>query len=158
VIAAIYIAALVAANLLVWAIGPWASPFIAFGLIGLDLSLRDLLHDRSGFWFSASMVCVAAALAYVLNPAAGRIAMASFVAFLAAGLADAAVYHVLRARAPLLLRMNASNTAGALVDSIIFPTLAFGSLMPGIVALQFAAKVAGGAVWAWVLQRKAVQP
>lgn len=156
-IAAIYIAALVAANLLVWAIGPWASPFIAFGLIGLDLSLRDRLHDRRGFWFSAGMVYIAAALSFVANPAAGRIAMASFVAFLASGMADAAVYQFLRARAPLL-RMNASNTAGALVDSIIFPTLAFGSLMPGIVALQFAAKVAGGAVWAWALQRKAVRP
>ncbi len=30
--------------------------------------------------------------------------------------------------------------------------LAFGALMPHIVALQFVAKVAGGAVWAWALQ------
>ena len=81
-------------------------------------------------------------------------ATASCAAFLAAGLADAAVYQVLRHRAPLL-RMNGSNTAGALVDSLIFPTLAFGGLLPGIVVMQFAAKVAGGAVWAWVLQRKA---
>jgi hypothetical protein len=39
------------------------------------------------------------------------------------------------------------------VDSLIFPTLAFGVLMPHIVALQFAAKVAGGAIWASLLQR-----
>ncbi len=38
---AIYIAAMVIANLLVWWLGKWSSPFIAFVLIGLDLTLRD---------------------------------------------------------------------------------------------------------------------
>ena len=36
---------------------------------------------------------------------------------------------------------------GAAVDSILFPTIAFGSFLPTIIALQFAAKVAGGALW-----------
>lgn len=40
----------------------------------------------------------------------------------------------------------------ARIDSIL-PTLAFGVLMPQIVLAQFAAKVAGGAVWAWVISR-----
>jgi hypothetical protein len=44
--------------------------------------------------------------------------------------------------------------AGAAVDSLIFPTLAFGALLPHIVALQFVAKVAGGAAWAWMLSLK----
>ena len=43
---AIYIAALVIANLLVAWIGPWFSPINAFVLIGLDLSLRDKLHEQ----------------------------------------------------------------------------------------------------------------
>lgn len=150
---AVYITAITAANLAVWAIGPWASPGIAFALIGLDLSLRDRLHDRHGICLSAGLTATAAAVAYALNPAAGQIAAASCVAFLAAGLADAAVYQVMRRR-PTLARMNVSNTAGALVDSLVFPTLAFGALMPDIVVLQFVAKVAGGAVWAWVLHRK----
>jgi hypothetical protein len=51
---AVYITALIAANLAVWAIGPWASPGIAFALIGLDLSLRDRLHDRHGFWLKTT--------------------------------------------------------------------------------------------------------
>jgi hypothetical protein len=34
--------------------------------------------------------------------------------------------------------------AGAAVDSLLFPTLAFGVLMPGIVLAQFVAKIAGG--------------
>jgi hypothetical protein len=39
------------------------------------------------------------------------------------------------------------------VDSLLFPTIAFGALMPHIVAMQFVAKVAGGAVWTWLLGR-----
>jgi hypothetical protein len=39
-------------------------------------------------------------------------------------------------------------------NSLVFPTLAFGALLPHIVLLQFIAKVAGGAIWAWLLSRK----
>ena len=46
-----------------------------------------------------------------------------------------------------------SNVVGAAVDSLIFPTLAFGALMPAIVLMQFAAKVAGGAMWATLMNR-----
>jgi uncharacterized PurR-regulated membrane protein YhhQ (DUF165 family) len=52
-----------------------------------------------------------------------------------------------------LIKSNASNAAGAAVDSLIFPTIAFGSLMPAIVLLQFAAKVVGGALWSWMLRK-----
>lgn len=34
------------------------------------------------------------------------------------------------------------------MDSLLFPSLAFGVWMPAVVVLQFFAKVAGGAVWA----------
>ena len=90
------------------------------------------------------------ALTYVLNPAAGMIAVASSVAFTAAAVVDWGVFA--RMRGSWMARSNASNAAGAAVDSLVFPTLAFGALMPHIVALQFVAKVAGGAVWAWALQ------
>jgi uncharacterized PurR-regulated membrane protein YhhQ (DUF165 family) len=52
-----------------------------------------------------------------------------------------------------LKRANASNVAGAAVDSIAFPTIAFGVLLPHIIALQFAAKIAGGAVWAVLINK-----
>lgn len=154
----LYCLAIVAANLSVAAFGPWVSPINSFLLIGLDLSLRDKLHDRwSGKWLWPRMFALiagAGAISYLLNPAAGRIAVASVVAFVAAGLIDAFAYHVLRYR-PWMVRANGSNTAGAAADSMLFPTLAFGVLMPHIVALQFVAKVAGGAVWAWAIQRRA---
>ena len=39
----------------------------------------------------------------------------------------------------------------AAIDSIIFPTIAFGGLMPEIVLMQFLAKVFGGAIWVYLI-------
>jgi hypothetical protein len=147
-----YAAAMTAANLSVAAFGPWVSPINAFFLIGLDLALRDWLHVRLKAWQMALLICGTGLLTYALNPAADKIAVASSVAFLAAALTDWAVF--IRLPGSWLRRANQSNVAGAAVDSLIFPTLAFGALMPHIVAMQFVAKVAGGAIWAWALSRR----
>jgi hypothetical protein len=155
----VYCAAMVAANLSVATFGPWISPLNAFLFIGLDLSLRDHLHDKwrgDGLWLRMpALILAAGIISFLLNPAAGMIALASFVAFLVAGLVDAVVYHQMR-HAPFLLRSNGSNMAGALADSLIFPTLAFGGFLPAIVALQFVAKVGGGFVWSLLLRRREV--
>ena len=97
------------------------------------------------------LIGIAGSLTYILNPAAGMIAVASAVAFTSAALVDWATFAKLRGT--WLFRANGSNVAGAAVDSLIFPTLAFGALMPHIVALQFIAKVAGGFIWSLVLSR-----
>ncbi len=149
----IYAAAMTLANLSVAAFGPAISPLNAFVLIGLDLALRDWLHVRLKAWQMLALIVAAGALTYLLNPAAGKIAVASSAAFTAAALVDWATFA--RLRGTWLFRANGSNVAGAAVDSLIFPTLAFGALMPHIVAMQFVAKVAGGAIWAWVLARTA---
>lgn len=149
----IYAGAMTLANLSIAHFGPWVSPINAFVLIGLDLALRDWLHVRLKAWQMLALIVAAGALTYMLNPAAGKIAVASSVAFTAAALVDWATFA--RLRGTWLFRANGSNVAGAAVDSLIFPTLAFGALMPNIVALQFVAKVAGGAMWAWALARTA---
>lgn len=160
----IYIGAIVGANLSIAAFGPWVSPINSFLLIGLDLTLRDRLHDAWGgrhLWPKMiGLICIAGAASYLLNPAAGRIAIASAVAFIVAGLVDAATYHWLRSRSKTsdyMVRVNGSNAAGALADSILFPTLAFGAFLPAIIAAQFAAKVGGGYVWALLLRRLAIE-
>jgi len=45
-----------------------------------------------------------------------------------------------------------------LVDSLLFPTLAFGAVMPAIIAGQFFAKVAGGFFWSLILHHLFQRP
>ena len=63
---------------------------------------------------------------------------------------DAVVYHWLGGY-PRWLRVNGSNVPSAAVDSIVFPSLAFGTFLPWIILGQFAAKVCGGFAWSLIL-------
>jgi hypothetical protein len=160
----LYAGAMIAANLSIAAFGPWVSPINSFLLIGLDLTLRDRLHDawsgRGLRWKMPILILVSALATYLLNPAAAQIAIASALAFGLAAATDGLVYHRLRTSArwgEYLRRTNGSNAAGAMVDSIAFPTIAFGVLMPHIIAMQFVAKVAGGFVWSLILRRAVIE-
>jgi len=151
----IFITALVGANLLVVLFGPWFSLVNSFFLIGLDLSIRDKLHDS---WQThlplkmGALIFASSGISYFLNPATGIIAIASFVAFALSMLADTLVYHFLKEK-PWFIRSNGSNLAGSAVDSVVFPTIAFGVLMPEIIALQFIAKVTGGVIWSYFFEK-----
>lgn len=149
----IYIAALVAANLLVAFIGPWFSVVNSFVLIGLDLTLRDKLHDKwDGNPFKiGALIAIAGAISYLLNPASGQIAIASVVAFCLSMAADSFAYQKLKNQS-WEKRTTGSNLAGAAVDSVIFPTIAFGGLMLEIVAMQFVSKVVGGFIWSKIIK------
>ena len=152
----IFLLAIVAANLSVAYFGPISTPINAFLLIGLDLSLRDHIHEK---WHGRNLglkmcglICAGALITYLLNRNAGMICIASVVAFSAALIVDALIYQKLFHRSKMV-KMNGSNIGSAAIDSILFPTIAFG-FMPWIVLGQFAAKTLGGALWAWILTRK----
>jgi len=159
ILISIYVAVAVGANMLVWWFGPWSSPIIAFVLIGLDLTMRDVLHERLNRLQLLTVILIGGALTWVINPAAQMIAVASATAFVGAALADWLIYSLLYGR-PWLVKANGSNVVGALVDSLIFPTIAFGAFLPAIIGLQFLAKAAGGVVWSFIIhgimQRKGV--
>lgn len=146
-----YAIAMTLANFSVAAFGPAVSPINAFFLIGFDLAMRDWLHVRLKQTHMLALIAGTGVFTYVLNPAAGMIAIASASAFTLAALIDFAVFS--KVSGSWLKRSNTSNVAAAAVDSIVFPTIAFGALMPHIVLMQFVAKVAGGAIWAWVISR-----
>ena len=148
---AIYALAMTAANLSISHFGPWISPINSFLFIGLDLALRDLLHQRLKAWQMGCLIFGTGLMTYILSPAVGMIAVASAVSFTAASIVDWAVFAKLTGI--WIKRANGSNIAGAVVDSIVFPTLAFGALMPQIVAMQLVAKVAGGAIWTLVIAK-----
>lgn len=153
----LYLGAIVAANLLVAHFGPGISVLNAFLFIGLDLTARDRLHTewqgRHLLLKMSGLIVVGSALSYALNRDAGPIAVASLVAFGLAAVADGVVFHSLRRRG-WFTRANGSNVVGAAVDSIVFPTLAFGSVLPLVTLGQFAAKVGGGFVWSLILRRR----
>lgn len=155
----LYLTAIVAANLSVAALGPAVSIVNAFVFIGLDLTTRDRLHEawagRGLAWKMAALIGAGSLLSYLLNRNAGPIALASFVAFGVSASLDSLAYALLQKHA-YLVKVNGSNLVSAAADSLIFPALAFGlPLLWPIVAGQFVAKVAGGALWAYALRRPA---
>lgn len=159
---ALYLIAIVIANLSVTQFGPSVTILNAFLFIGLDLTTRDYLHDRwqgRGLWLKMlALIAAGSLLSYALNVNAGPIALASFVAFAGAGAADTLMYWLLGDRAKLV-KINGSNVVSAAVDSLIFPILAFGfPILWWVVFGQFAAKVAGGFIWSLVLSRLSSRP
>ena len=154
---ALYLSAIVAANLTVTAWGPEWSIVNAFLFIGLDLTARDGLHESwqgRGLWpRMGALIAAGSLLSWAVNADAGRIALASFVAFAAAATADTLVFQAMKGK-PRFDRITGSNVVASAVDSVLFPLIAFGlPLMWTISFGQFAAKVGGGVVWAWILFR-----
>ena len=92
--------------------GTWAA--------GFAFVARDTIQDAGGKRWVIAVILVGAALSAFLSP---RLALASGVAFLLSELADFTVYTPLRERhrtgAAIL-----SNTVGAIVDTVVFLSLA----------------------------------
>lgn len=155
---ALYLMAIVAANLSVSVWGPSVSIINAFLFIGFNLIARDKLHDAWGDNVKRNMailILVGSGLSALGG--AGRIALASALAFGLSESVDAIAYSSLSGRRKLV-QQNGSNIPSALVDSIVFPALAFGwPLLWGIVLGQFVAKVGGGFMWSllfkWVARQ-----
>jgi hypothetical protein len=150
-----YLGAIIAANLLVSCFGPSIAALNAFLFIGLDLSTRDRLHalwqDRA-LWPHMLALVAGGGLLSLLLGGASRVALASCLAFVLAGIADTAVYHILRQHS-WQWRANGSNLVAAAVDSLCFLLLAFGwPMLWSVILSQLFAKVAGGTFWATLLR------
>lgn len=157
VLIALYLAAAISANLLVARFGPWALVVTAFFMIGLNITVRDALHEewhgKGLVWKMALLIATGSVLSYAINHAAANVAIASFIAFAAAESVDALVYQLLYSRR-WMLKVNASNAASATTDSIVFPTVAFGEFLPLIVLSQILIKFAGGFMWSLLLNKR----
>lgn len=124
-----YIGTIFAAN---WAITTFGLVPVGFGLVapagvyfaGLAFTFRDLTQETLGRWWTAGGILAGAALSALLSP---QLALASGAAFLVSEGLDFAVYTPLRQR-HWLGAVALSNTVGLVVDSVLFLSLAFGSL------------------------------
>lgn len=94
-------------------------------MIGLSLVLRDLVQRRLGVAWALAAIVAGAALSGLLAPPA--LVVASATAFLLSELVDLAVYTPLQRRG-LVLAVAASSAVGLVLDSVVFLSLAFGSL------------------------------
>ena len=94
-------------------------------MIGAALVLRDIVQRLLGPVWALVAIAAGTALSLLLAPPA--LVLASGAAFLLSELADFAVFTPLQRRR-LLLAVLASSAGGLVVDSIVFLTLAFGSL------------------------------
>ena len=99
-------------------------------MAGFALVLRDLVQRCLGLAWGLVAVFLGAALSAFVAPAA--LVLASGAAFLLSELADFAVYTPLQRRG-LFLAVLASCGLGLVMDSVVFLSLAFGSLafLPG---------------------------
>lgn len=140
-----YIATIILAN---WAIQAFGVVPVGFGLLapagvyfaGLAFTLRDLVQEELGRLWTVTAIVIGAAVSALISP---QFAVASGVAFLLSELADFAVYTPLRRR-NWLAAVALSNTVGLVADSVLFLSLAFGSL-------EFLAGQVVGKAWMTVL-------
>ena len=125
-----YAGSIVAAN---WLIQTFGLIPVGWGLMapagvlaaGVSFTLRDLVQDRMGRWWTLGAIGAGALLSLAVSDA--RFAVASGLAFLASETADMLVYSPLRKR-NWLGAVFASNVVGLALDSALFLLLAFGSL------------------------------
>lgn len=106
---------------------------------GLALLVRDWLDEAGGRVWVLVAIVAGAAVSAATTPG-WRLALASGLAFSVSEMADWAVYRPLRARGWAKAAV-ASNVAGAVVDSLLFLSVAGFPLWPGVPA-QTAVKVA----------------
>lgn len=155
VLVGLYLAAIVAANLITARFGPSASVYNAFALVGLDLITRDRLADFWGTnrWMRmVLLIGMGSLLSFLAARDAHAVAEASAISFACAESGEGLLYYLLRERR-WMQRANASAWLGAAIDSLVFPTLAFGGLMWSTSAGQFVAKAAGALFWSLFVAR-----
>jgi uncharacterized PurR-regulated membrane protein YhhQ (DUF165 family) len=150
---AAYLAGAVAANVIIAWGGPRWLAVTAFFFVPFELVARDLLHE---LWAGpelarrmGALVLGGSVLTCLVSVGSWRVAAASFAAFAAAGLVDTVIYQRAAGR-PRSERINLSNAAAAVTDSVVFPLVAFGSTSLFTSSTQAGAKFVGGFLWGLV--------
>lgn len=158
---ALYVAAIFMANWFVQHVGiqfepdgphtipVWPGIYAPSGVlwVGFALVLRDMIQFFLGRHFAVGAMLVGAVLSYIVAP---NLALASAVAFLLSESADLFVYTPMVRRGWVVQAVFTSSTVGLIVDSVVFLTLAFGSLQfieGQIIGKFWMTTVAAGAIW-----------
>jgi uncharacterized PurR-regulated membrane protein YhhQ (DUF165 family) len=145
-----YVGVVVLANILSTRYGMVS---VGFGLVasagtyaaGAALGVKDAVREGLGWWGMTAVIAVGSALSFWL--ASPLIATASLVAFATSEVLDSLVYEPIRYRSKLGA-VVASNTAGAVVDTYVFLSIApFGPVTFHAMQGQLVGKI----LWATLL-------
>lgn len=118
-----YLALIVGTNISFSHVGP---VLITFVLAGLTLAARDFVSTTAGREVAVFLLLVGAGVsAFWAKP---EVAFASGVAFLLAEALDLLVFEKVSARYGRIAGVALSGTVGSIVDSVVFLSIAFGSL------------------------------
>lgn len=147
----LYLIAVVTANLSAAHFGIWSTPFNALFLIGLEITARDYLHTKLNHVELIIVVLLAGALSFLLNTETMNIAIASSAAIVTSCLIDYLVFN--KTKGTWFKKSNTSNVFSATLDSLIFPTIAFGVFNLWVVLLHITMKVFGGFLWSMLFVR-----
>lgn len=166
----LYLSAIVIANWVISTFGPDWSIVTAFSFIGLNITVRDYLHEvwrGKQLKRNMALLITAGAIASILFNA-GWIALASLLAFVPNETLDTYIYHRLD-KIPHLARVNLSNVVSSIIDSVLF--LSFAALFVWgwpppieVIIWQSLVKILGGGVWSLLFKlvlrspNKALQP
>lgn len=153
------VATVITANLLVVHFAPIP---VGFGFLapagvlvaGLAFTLRDVVDELGGRWWVVAAIVTGALLSFAMGT--GRVALAGAVAFAVSETLDWGVFRSLRHRG-LVWAATGSGVVGLVLDSVIFLSIAFGSLafLPGQVLGKTYALAAGVGLLALVRRRLA---
>ena len=136
-----YVLAVTLTTAISGALGPRASVIDSLPGIGLVIVIRGELHE---LWRGSLLPRMAVLIFYgslgslAANLSHPRVAVASFVAFVAANVVATLLYD----------RSKKASVVGfAVVDSLVFPPIAFGVFAWWVVGGQVGAKILGAAIW-----------
>lgn len=147
----LYVSLFILANLLVGIFGPWITPINALVIIGADMVIRDRIQYENGFSWAIFCCLLAGIITFLINPETQMIAVASFVSILLAGISSALVFKLKNGN--FYSKSYPANVICAAIDSLVFPYVAFGSIMFDISLMQFIAKVVGATLVLYIMRK-----
>ncbi len=153
----VYLAAFVAANLLVKYFGPYGLWFSSLFLIPFDFVCRCVFNEVwKGFELIAKLAILTVCsclLTVLINMDAVNIAKASMAGFVAAQVFATIFYQIVMNRS-YFLKVNMSDLLAICVDSFVFQFVAFGILDWKITLGQVVIKGIGGLIWFYIIFTK----
>lgn len=152
----LFLAAFIAANLIVREFGAWGLIISSALLIPFDFVIRCLIHEKYSGWKLLTILLLlticAAGITVLIYPDSKNIATGSICGFVAAQAGAGIFYQLVKRKTKsYLLKVNVSDLIAVSFDSLAFQWVAFGVIGWYITGGQILIKFLGGVLWYLIL-------